>query len=145
MPTSGFKPLLSESHYFCTIICSATKPVEMILVTCFCVVAMRSSEKIRKLLPSLIFSLCFLRYFKVYGQTQSFDYHPCPQLLEYAGRKIHIRVPDFLNLLLQSWGLRFLSVPCINAVSLGKQGLSMGNPPSQRPPSCGFVLCVHHC
>lgn len=60
IPTSGFRLLLFESHYFCTITCSATKLAEMTLITCFCVVAMRSSKKIRELLTSQIFSLCFL-------------------------------------------------------------------------------------
>lgn len=59
MPTSGSKQLLFESYYFGTITHCVIKPVEMTLVACFCVVAMQSSKKIRKLLTSLIFSLCF--------------------------------------------------------------------------------------
>lgn len=66
----------------------------MTLVTCFCVAAMQSTKKIRKLLTSLIFSLCFQWYFKTIWADLVVDHHPFCQLLEFTGKKIYIGVSD---------------------------------------------------
>lgn len=69
VPRYGFRLLLFESYSFWTIICNATKPAEITLAGCFCVVAMWNCKKIRQHLTRLILPLCFHLYLKLYGQT----------------------------------------------------------------------------